>query len=55
MLNFSSVYSGKLDVREAAMNMPDMVREAETIEDSDALTEEAAENDLETVPEEAEA
>ncbi len=37
------------------MNQPSMIEYPEEIDDSDALTEEAEEEDLEAVPEEAEA
>lgn len=37
------------------MNLPDMAGESETIDGSDAWTEEAVEEELEAVPEEAEA
>jgi hypothetical protein len=42
-MDVTKVYSGKLDVREAAVNLPDMVEESEAIDDNDTLTEEAVE------------
>ena len=51
----ADVVTGKLDVREAAATLPVEVEELETIDENDALAEDALEEDLEAVPEETEA
>ena len=52
----ADVVTGKLDVREAAARLPDEIDELEPIDEPDALTDEdAASEDLDAVPEEAEA
>ena len=53
----ADVVTGKLDVREAAVRLPDEVEEPEPLDEADALTdgEEEPTDDLDAVPEEAEA
>ena len=53
----ADVVTGKLDVREAAANLPDEADEPEALDDIDALAEgdESADSDLDAVPDEAEA
>ena len=52
----ADVVTGKLDVRQAAAGLPDEVKEPEFFDDTRALieSEEAASDDLDAVPEEAE-
>ena len=49
--------TGNLDVREAAARLPDEAAEPEMLDEADALSEaqEAAADDFDAVPEEAEA
>jgi type I restriction enzyme S subunit len=51
----TDVITGKLDVRETAVKLSDEIDEPEAIDEEDALAEDASEEDLEAVPEEAEA
>jgi type I restriction enzyme S subunit len=53
----ADVVTGKLDVREAAARLPDEVEEAEPLDEVGDLTDavEDAADDLDTIPEEAEA
>jgi len=52
----ADVVTGKLDVREAAARLPDEADEPEPVDESDAPldTDEAATDEIDTAPEEAE-
>ena len=51
----ADVVTGKLDVREAAAQLPDETEELGPLDESDALTDADAVADLDAVPDEAEA